>query len=138
MTSEIVYHDQKGMIAWAEDKIAHCKFREDARAIGHERDGKLIAVVVYDTFSTSSCFVHLAADGRKWNTPEFAMTVMAYPFRQCGFHRINCIVSATNRLSLIFTRHFGWKQEGVLREGGPEGEDMILFGMLRRECKYGW
>lgn len=124
------------MVAWAEERIESCRFRDDAKAIGMERHGALVAVVVYDTFSPISCFVHLAAAERHWFTREFAIRAMAFPFVQCRFSRINCIISANNRLSLAFTRQFGWKQEGVLREAGVDGADLILFGMLRRECRY--
>lgn len=138
MTSLFIYDPERQaeMVAWAEARIPNCRFRSDAVAIGHERDGELVAVVVYDTFTAKSCFVHVASSGRKWNTRDFSIVSMAYPFNQCGFSRINCIISATNRLSLLFTRHFGWKEEGRLREAGAEGEDIIFFGMLRRECRW--
>lgn len=136
MTSRYVYDSQDEMVAWAEERIPHCRFREDAKAIGQEKDGELTAVVVYDTFSRGSCFVSVAASRRKWFTPEFATVTMAYPFIQCGFNRINCVISERNRLSLRLTRHFGWTEEGRLRAAGPEGEDMLLFGMLRSECRF--
>jgi hypothetical protein len=136
MTSRFIYGEDDAIAAWAADRIENCTFRDDARAIGHEKDGNLVAAVVYDTFSTNSCFVHLASGARKWMSPEFAQVAMAYPFIQCGFPRISCIVSEANFLSIRFTRLFGWTQEGVLRKAGPTGEDLILFGMLREECRW--
>lgn len=137
MSSRFIYDAHEDLVKWAETKIPHHEFRADARAIGHERNGQIVGAVVYDTFSPKSCLVGLASDGsRLWMTREFAIRAMAYPFNQCGFSHISCIVSALNPESLRYTRHFGWVQEGVLREAGPLGEDMILFGMLRRECKW--
>lgn len=136
MSSCFVYDRQEELVAWAEARIPHCCFRDDARAIAHEQDGDITAVVVYDTFSRGSCFVSVAASRRKWFTPRFATVAMAYPFIQCGFSRINCVISERNRLSLRLTRHFGWTEEGRLRAAGPEGEDMLLFGMLRSECRW--
>ena len=136
MTIQFRYHDAAEMVRWAEERISGCRFRDDATAIGMERAGALAAVVVYDTFSPSNCFVSLAAAERHWFTHEFAIRAMAYPFVQCRFTRINCLISSNNRLSLTFTRQFGWRQEGVLREAGADGEDVLVFGMLRRECRY--
>lgn len=137
MPSQFVYGDDEHLVAWAEAKIPHHRFRDDAKAIGHERDGEIVGVAVFDTFSPNGCCMGLASDGsRRWMTRDFAVAVMAYPFVQCGFNRITCIISALNEPSLRYTRHFGWTQEGVFREAGPLGEDMILFGMLRRECPF--
>lgn len=142
MTNRLIYGEDERLVRWAEERIPHQQFREDAKAIGHERGGQLVAVCVFDTFSPNSCCVGLAADtsGRlpswRWSSREFAIACMAYPFLQCGFNHITCIVSALNERSLRYTRKFGWVQEGILREAGPEGEDMILFGMLRRECRW--
>lgn len=136
MTVSYRYDGAEQMVRWAEERIEGCRFRDDAKAIGMERDGALVAVVVFDTFSPSSCFVSLAAAERHWFTREFAIRAMAYPFVQCRFARINCLISSRNRMSLTFTRQFGWRQEGVLREAGADGEDVLVFGMLRRECRY--
>lgn len=137
MTSRYIYDRHDELVAWAEKRIPGQHFRDDAVAIGHERDGRIVGVVVYDTFTQGSCCIGLASDGSKrWMTSEFATRAMAYPFVQCGFRRITAFVSERNEASLRFTRGFGWTREGVLREAGPEGEDMIMFGMLRRECRW--
>lgn len=136
MSDEFVYGRDEELVAWAQARIPDCRFRDDARAIGRQKNGEIVGVVVYDTFSTNQCFVHLASGARKWMSPEFAYHAMAFPFIQCGFPRISCIVSEANFLSLRFTRLFGWTEEGRLREAGPNGEDLVLFGMLRHECRY--
>lgn len=136
MRSPYVYDRQAELVTWAEARIPFCSFRDDARAIGLEMDGSIAAVVVYDTFTPISCFVHVAAARRKWFSPEFATVTMAFPFIQCGHRRINCLISQSNRMSLRLTRHFGWTQEGRIRCGGAEGEDLLLFGMLREECRW--
>jgi len=137
VTSRYIYDRHDELVAWAEQRIRGHNFRDDAVAIGHERDGIIVGVAVFDTFSPNACLVGLASDGsRRWMTRAFAVRAMSYPFVQCGFRHIGCIVSSRNEASLRFTRGFGWTQEGVLREAGPEGEDMIMFGMLRRECRW--
>lgn len=136
MTERYVYGDDERLLPWAEERIPFGSFRDDAHAIGYEKDGRLVAVVVFDTFSTTGCFVHLASEGRKWMSRDFAAVAMAYPFIQCGFPRVTCIVSTNNAMSVRFTRLCGWVQEGVMRGAGNEGEDILIFGMLRRECRW--
>lgn len=134
----IRYHEPEAMIAWALERIAGVHaFRSDAVAIGLERDGALCAVTVYDAFSPTNCFISIASDqSPAWMTREYIRHVFAYPFIQCGFPRVSCAISEHNAASLRFTNHFGWKCEGVMRCGGSEGEDIMLFGMLRHECRW--
>lgn len=137
MAFKVVTDCQPAMIRWAEKRLEGAKFRDDARAIGNERDGRLCAVSIYDTFTTTSCLVHLVSDGsKKWMTREFIVAGFAYPFVTCGFSRISAVVSVNNAEALRLNLHFGWVKEGVLREDGEDFSDNILLGMLRRECRW--
>jgi len=133
----VVYEPQAEMIAWAEARISGNTFRNDARAIGVVRDGALCGVVVFDNFSVGQCCLSVASDGsRRWITREFLIRVFAYPFLQLKHWRLTCLVSASNEPSLRLCEHFGWKREGLIRRGAPDGSDMILLGLLREECRF--
>ncbi|GLQ09256.1 hypothetical protein GCM10007913_11880 [Devosia yakushimensis] len=124
------------MIAWAEAVIG-CQFRPDARAIGLTRSGALIAVVVFDTFGPMECMVSVAAEqGRAWLNRAFIAAVASYVFLQCAFPRITCTISDNNAASKRFCEHFGCSLEGRKRGAGPNGEDMLIYGLLRRECAW--
>lgn len=133
----VVYEPQAEMIAWAEERITDNQFRPDARAIGVERDGTLCGVVVFDNFSVGQCCLSVASDGsRRWITREFLIRVFAYPFIQLNYWRLTCLVAETNTDSLRLCRSFGWVEEGRIRRGSPNGDDMIVLGMLREECRF--
>ncbi len=137
MTSRYLYGEEKRVLPWMEGIIPHMRFHSDAQAIAHERDGKLVGAAGYDHFTSRSCSMHVASDStRQWLTREFLVRVYAYPFIQCGFARVTSIVSVNNEKSLRFIRHLGYTEEGRMREEGDDGDDMILFGLLRRECRY--
>lgn len=136
MTGAFVYDRQQELLARAQTRIRGWAPREDAVAIGHERDGRMVGVVVFDTHSPTTCFMHVAAGERRWLSKAFIVTVMAYPFLQVGYPRISCMISAENALSLRLTRLCGWTEEGRLRRAGIDGETIILFGMLREECRW--
>lgn len=136
MTRTYIYDRRDELLAWAQTRIRGWAPREDAVAIGCEVEGRLVGVVVFDTHSPTTCFMHIAAGERRWLSKEFIVAVMAYPFLQVGYPRISCMVSETNALSLRLTRLFGWKEEGRMRQAGIDGEDVLIFGMLRNECRF--
>ncbi|CAN7304505.1 N-acetyltransferase [Phyllobacterium sp. LjRoot231] len=114
------------------------RFRNDAYALGCERDGEIVGAVIFDTFGSSDCLIHVVTNGkRRWFNRELATRVCAFPFTQCGFKRITALISADNEPSLRFIKGFGgFVQEGVMRQGGTKGEDLIMFGLLRRDCRW--
>lgn len=129
------------MLSWARGRMRevdpHFNFRNDAYAIGHVRKDAFVGAAVFDTFSDGDCLVHLVSDGSKrWMTRDFATVAMAYPFLQCDFPRITCMVSENNEASLRYTAKFGWSLEGYLRGAGTNGEGLLVFGMLRSECRW--
>lgn len=139
MSSVILYDQQQRMLEWAAGRMGYprFRFRDDAQAIGREKDGQLVGVVVYDTWSDGDCLIHVVSDGsRRWFSREFCIRAMAYPFLQVGNRSITALVLTTNAPSIAMCRHFGFQQEGLLRRRGPAGEDMILFGLLREECRW--
>ena len=132
------YDDHDELLDWAEHRNPARRFRSDARAIGMRSNGQLRAVTVYDSWSGNDCLIHVASDGRpNWFTREYAIRTMAYPFNQCQLHRISCLISITNMKSIRFTLQFGgWVHEGTQREAGYAGEDLLLFGMLKEDCRW--
>lgn len=140
MTHRLVYDRTAELVDWAERRTPGAKYRPDAVAIGVERAGQICGVFVCDTFSTTSCFMHVASDGSSTWLPRDPRAVLipifAYPFIQCGYRRISCVIAAGNVRSRRFARRMGCQEEGVMREAAPDGQDYILLGMLRRECRY--
>lgn len=139
MTSSVLYEPQDALIAWAASRMGYpnFQFRPDARAIGREKDGEICAVIVFDTWSDGDCLIHVVSDGSKrWFSREFVIRAMAFPFLQVGNRAITALVLASNAPSIAMCEHFGFQREGLLRRRGPNGEDMILFGLLREECRW--
>ncbi len=66
--------------------------------------------------------------------------VFDYLFCELNFHRVHGIVSNINIPSLIITKKFGFKKEGILRDYYYYTEygwdDGILVSMLKNEYKY--
>ncbi len=123
---------------WARGRIAHVpSWGEWFEAIGLERDGALQAVVVYNLWSGADIAMHIAAvPGRRWMTRDFLRAVFRYPFVQLGCRRVTGYVPASNSDALRFDLHLGFRREGLMREALENGEDVVILGMLERECRW--
>lgn len=135
MDQNYVYGEDARVSQWVGDQIG-ITFR-DANAIGIERAGQIVVGVVYDRFSGNDICMHVAAKpGVLWVRPDAMRRFFAYPFLQLGCNRVTGLVAANNQVSRKFNVRVGFEQEGVLRQGMPDGTDLIVFGMLRGECRW--
>jgi RimJ/RimL family protein N-acetyltransferase len=106
-------------------------------AIGLERNGDLVAGVLYEQHNGPNVMMHVASDGsRHWMTPSYMAACFRYPFLQLGVQRVSALVRAENSNAHRFLTALGFKQEGLLREAAADGTDFVLYGMLKRECRY--
>lgn len=138
MTTRIVHDDRERVGEWVAERIGIKEsWGEWFQALGLERDGELVAGVVYNFYSVGNDIaMHVASDGsRRWMTKSFLRAVFHYPFVKLGVRRVTGYVPASNEAAQTFDEHIGFVREGVMREAA-HGEDVIVYGMLRSECKY--
>lgn len=134
--TELIYNERGELLSWACVRIGIASFRADAHAIGLRRSGRIVAVVVYDTFSRHECAMHIASDGsRHWLTRSFLKAAFAYPFIQCGYRRVYSPIAESNKKALRFNLKLGFKVEGVHPYAAKDGA-MVTTGMLREGCAW--
>jgi hypothetical protein len=120
---------------WVKERIAHVTtWGTEYCAMGFERDGKLLCGVVYNHFSGSDIAMHVAGTGY-WATPAALRVFFSYPFEQLKCQRVTAYVAFKNAKCLTLVNRLGFVPEGRLREGMPN-DDLMVFGMLRRECRW--
>lgn len=126
------------VISWVAPRIGHSvEALVPGIGIGLEKNGELVAGVVYSHITPVNVDMHVASvGGRHWANREFLLTTFAYPFKQLGVQRITGFVRADNRDARRLDEHLGFVQEGVLRRAGSDGCDVIVYGMLREECRW--
>ncbi|MGX0136357.1 N-acetyltransferase [Cupriavidus metallidurans] len=133
----LIYGEDERLLPWACERIGVSEFRADARTIGLERGGELVAVVVFDGFSDVDCNMHIASDGtRRWLNRTLLTAAFAFPFLQCGMRRVTGLVPAGNADALRFDEHLGFKREGYHLCASKNGGDLISLGMLREWCRF--
>ena len=131
-----IYNEDKYVIPWVAARVDEDDFGQ-ATSIGLTENGKLIAGVVFNIYTGPSICIHVAAEpGKRWMTRDFLFRTFAYPFIQLKCNRITGLVRVDNLEAQKFDEHLGFKKEGLLRKAASDGTDMILYGMLKEECRF--
>lgn len=132
----MLYGQDERVRNWVAERIGE-NLDDAAVAIGVEEDGELIAGVAYNMYTGASICMNVAAEpGKRWTKKEFMYAFFAYPFIQLKCNRVTGLVRASNEVAKKFDEHVGFTQEGVIRQAFEDGEDAILYGMLKSECKW--
>lgn len=133
----VIYGQDERFVRWFEEQVPDSEFDKSAVAIGLEQDGEVIASVVFDMYTGPSICMHVAAvPGRRWMTRDYLWRCFAYPFLQLKCNRITGLVREDNLVAQKFDEHLGFKREGLIRRGATDGTNIILYGMLRDECRF--
>ena len=105
-------------------------------AIGLQRDGELVAGVLYEDYNGANVVMHVASDGTgAWLTKAYLRTCFDYPFRQLGCRRVTGIVPSSNEKALAFDQHLGFEVEATLSDAHSDG-DLIVLRMKREDCRW--
>lgn len=123
------------MAAWCAQRIPHFSgWGCDPKTVGYEIEGELRGGVVYTHYTPTNVFASIALDAPL--TKRFLYTMFWVPFVQYGVRHIGCMVEGSNLRSFNLCTRLGFQVEGRLRESAAEGEDVVLLGLLKRECKW--
>lgn len=107
-----------------------------SKGLGLEREGELVAGVVYEGYNGVNVWMHVAiAPGARF-TRGYIRYCFHYPFIELGCKRISGYVEANNEAARRFDEHIGFKQEAVLKGAATDGGDVILYVMRREDCRY--
>lgn len=117
-------------------------YDKTSKAIGHIKNGKLIAAVTYNHWRSRpdgkifTVEMGVYSEDKTWATREFLKAVFSFPFIQLDLEVVKTSCSADRPEIIKFNRRIGFKQEGYCRKAWPLGGDAVSFSMLREECKW--
>lgn len=135
----MIVTDKLALIEFAEKHIEHGRWRYPDRvaAVGWEKNGAIVASVIFDHYQHTTISGHIATDGSKaWCSRAFLRMIFYYPFKQLGCNRMTAPMSAANTAARKFVEKLGFIQEGVLRRAWPDGSDEVIYGLLKEDCKW--
>lgn len=106
------------------------------QALGLERDGELVAGVLFDQFNGRSVCMHVASDGsRAWLTREYLAMCFHYGFCQLGVKKIIGLVDSKNEAALHFDLALGFRIEKSIADAGRTA-DLVILSMTKEQCRW--
>jgi RimJ/RimL family protein N-acetyltransferase len=60
----------------------------------------------------------------------------SYPFEQLRVSKLIAQVPSRNRKALDFDLKLGFKQEAIVADIYPDGEDLLILSMRREDCRW--
>lgn len=105
-------------------------------ALGQYEDDQLTAGVIYHNHMGNDIGASIGVAKGHVLSRRFVFAMYRLPFCVLEVNRITVRVRESNRPSIELAEDFGFALEGTIRQGYPDGEDMLLYGMLKQECRW--
>lgn len=128
----LIFKDHQRVGLWIAERT-HGEWREGGKCIGLEKDGNLVAGVLYDYWNGSSIYAHIAVDGPI--NRDFLREIFRYPFVQLQCNVILGLVPSSNEKARQFDEHLGFKLLVDIPGGHPDGSLRIYF-MRKEDCRF--
>ncbi len=96
--------------------------------MGIEKDGEIVAGVLFNCFEGAA--VHVTIAGTGW-TKEFISAVGKYVYGKLGCERMT--ITTEQEEVADYAERLGGKREGILRSQFGEDRDAIIVGILKSE-----
>jgi hypothetical protein len=111
------------------------KFGEEAKFIGQEVDGNLVAVIAFCGFLPNCCSMHIASVGENWMSKDLLWACFDYPFKKLEKKVILVGINAENKKAVNLNRHLGFRDEAIIKDAHENG-DLLLMSMRKEHCKW--
>ena len=124
----------EGVCEWVATQ-AGGKYYGGGVGFGIEKEGRIVCGVFFENFTGRSVQIHVGLEPGQRMTREWLRALFGYAFNQIKVQKIVGVIDSENSASLRFTRHIGFKDEGVIRDAGPKG-DLCILTMTRQQCRF--
>lgn len=106
----------------------------DMKAIGQVRCGRIVAGVLYEKWTESNVWMHIAIEPGTMVSPAWARYAFAFPFDEAGRERITVDVDENNTACRELIERIGFTVEAVLSGAAGRGSDLLLYRLRRADC----
>lgn len=130
----VVLEQLPSIRAWVQSRL-QCDFGECV-TIANYRGSELVGVIVFSNFRVSSAEFSVVLKDKYGYSPAFLRAAANYIFKICKKRRITSFVSPHNKVSLRLIEKAGFKYEGTQRQAADGGEDLLMYGLLKSECRW--
>ena len=125
----LVFDAKESVGAWVAGQVGQTASWGDFYAMGAEVNGELVSGVVFNNFNESNATCHIAVSKPTRLFLELLDHAYGYAFGQCKLKRLTGLVASDNHKALKLDKHIGFVEEGVMRQAGRQGQDIITLVM---------
>ena len=126
-TSSLIFDVKELVGTWVAEQVDQTSSWGDFYAMGAEVNGKIVSGVVFNNFNESNATCHIAVSKPNRLFLELLDHAYSYAFGQCQLKRLTGLVASDNHKALRLDKHIGFIEEGVMREAGRQGQDIIML-----------
>jgi RimJ/RimL family protein N-acetyltransferase len=132
----LITNDRARVGAWVAERVGRDTPWTTEAALGLEKDGELVAGIVIDGYVPNARgSMHCAIDKRGMNK-EFLYACFDYAFNFLNLKVLLNPVSESNKASMRFTEHIGFKEISRIPEAWDGNETLVLYQLRRDECRH--
>jgi hypothetical protein len=133
--NQIFYGDSAEVKTWMVQRFGQVAPQAAHSTITLVRAGTIRGAVWLENYNGASAVIHVAGDGRRWLTREFAEAVFHYAFNVLACRKLIGIVREVNSDAQRFDENLGFRRECVIEDADPEGA-LIIYSLKREDCKF--
>jgi RimJ/RimL family protein N-acetyltransferase len=126
----LLLDDDARVNAWLDGQMGYAVASSIKPAIGFERDGELVAGVVFDNATDNNVFAHMASTVTTGVPIELLSACYLYAFKQLGLARVSLLVRADNVRCLRFIEKWGATLEARI-ERACKACDQLIYVLWR-------
>lgn len=103
-----------------------------------DEQGNLCAGIIVGNFRGSDCEISIAAETARWAKKGICQRIFEYVFYKMGCVRCTSIIQnvRSTKRARRFAEGCGFVLEGKLRLAYDGKTDALVYGLLRRDCKF--
>ncbi len=132
----MIVFDVERLGPWVASRTGGKYYPGSGQAIGLQRNGELVAAVLYDNYNGNSVSMHVASDGsRSWMNKSFLLMAFDLPFNRWRVNKIIGLVDSTNHEARSFDENLGFILEHTITGAGARG-DLLIYTMTRQQCRF--
>ena len=116
-------------------------FGDNCAAVGICEGDTPIAGVVYTNSivgpaGPQSVEMHIASISPRWANRKTLRLFFGFAFVNLNVSRVTAFTTKKNRPARSLLDRLGFVYEGKMREAYSTGDDAMIYGMLRHECRW--
>jgi hypothetical protein len=129
--------DQKDRVGeWVARKVDQTASWGSFYAMGIERDGEIVAGIVFNNMNGVNATCHIAIEKAGKAFLELLCHAANYAFNHCKLKRLTGMVPASKPDVLAFDLHLGWQEEFVMQDAAFDGGPLHVLVMRPETCRW--